>query len=321
MCSWVLLVAAGVATVLAGCSDMGTPPRRFALPELSATSLDFGTVALSDSALRAVTLSNTGTADLTGTAAVTCSEFQLQSGGGAFSIPPGGSLTVVLKFAPGGVGTFPCTLELGPNSPAVSIVGAGALQAVGAAGLAAPDSLDFGSLQAGDSATRSFRVFSVGTAPLLVNVVSTCDEFIVLSGGGPTTLASATSINVTVQFSPRSSGAHPCAVLVGPGITDVAVTGFATTISFANDVQPIFQNWCINCHEFTKSYNSLMTWPSAYPAPNKIIVPFDPAHSVLYGKITNSGQFGRLMPQGGPLLPQHDRDVIRDWILEGARDN
>jgi hypothetical protein len=27
------------------------------------------------------------------------------------------------------------------------------------------------------------------------------------------------------------------------------------------------------------------------------------------------------MPEGGPILPPHDRDLIRDWILEGARNN
>jgi hypothetical protein len=60
--------------------------------------------------------------------------------------------------------------------------------------------------------------------------------------------------------------------------------------------------------------------PTIY-APGVRVIPFDLTNSVLYGKITNSGQFGQLMPQGGPLIPQVDRDIIRDWILEGARNN
>jgi len=317
-----LFFVVALATAIAGCSDLGTPPRRFASPELSATSLDFGTVALSDSALRTITLRNTGTADLTGTAAVTCSEYQLQTGGGAFSIPPGGSLTLALRFAPGGVGTFPCTLDLGPNAPDVSIVGVGALQALGAAGVAVPDSLDFGVLRAGDSAIRSFQIFSVGTAPLLLNVVSACGDFTIVSGDGPASLPPASSKTVTVQFAPQSGGTHPCGVSIGPGITDVGVKGFATTVSFVDDVQPILQGFCLGCHSFPiDSYEGLTQTNSAYPAPAKIVAPFDPAHSTLYGKISNSGQYGAPMPQGTTGLQQQYRDVIRNWILEGARNN
>jgi len=317
------ILVAWLATALSGCSDLGTQPKRLAAPQLSATSLDFGTVAVSDSAFRSFTLSNTGTANLTGSASLSCPEYELDSGGGPFTIPPGGSVTLVVQFKPGALGTFACTLDLGPNVPQVSVAGAGALQAPGAAGTTAPDSLDFGVLQAGQTSTRTFRIFSVGTAPLLVNVVSTCGAFTILSGGGPATLDPAGSLTVTVQFAPLAGGAQPCGISVGPGVPDVGVTGFATTVSFASDVQPILENWCLlGCHDhFTGSYAGLLQTPSAYPAPARIIVPFDPAHSTLYGKISNTGQYGQLMPQGGPMLPQADRDLIRDWILEGARNN
>jgi hypothetical protein len=321
-CSWVLLLVAGFATVLAGCSDLGTPPRRSASPQLSATSLDFGTVALSDSTLRSVTLSNTGTADLTGTAAVACSEYRLEAGGGSFSIPPGGSLTLVLRFTPSSVNTFPCSLDLGPNTPSVSIVGVGALQPVGAAGVSVPDSLDFGIIRVGDTVTRSFQIFSVGTAPLLLNVVSGCGDFMIISGGGPATLAPAASITVTVSFEPQSGGARPCGVSIGPGIAEVGVAGFATTVSFVNDVQPILEGFCLGCHTFPiQTYEGLTQTNSAYPPPARIVVPFDTVHSTLYGKLSNSGQYGAAMPQGTSGLPEPHLGVIRNWILEGARNN
>jgi len=320
--SRLFFLVASLAAVVAGCSDLGTPPRRLASPELSAAALDFGTVALSDSALRTVTLRNTGTADLTGTAAVACSEYQIQSGGGPYSIPPGGSLTLVLRFAPGGVGNFPCTLDLGPNSPRVSLAGAGAFQPVGAAGISVPDTLDFGVVKAGGSTIKTVQIYSVGTAPLLLNVVSTCSDFTIVAGGGPASLAPATSIMVTVQFTPQTGGAHPCAISLGPGVAEVGATGFATTVSFVNDVQPILQGWCLGCHAFPiDSYEGLTQSRSAYPAPARIVTPFDPAHSTLYGKITNSGQYGGPMPQGTLGLSPPYPAVIRDWILEGARNN
>ena len=30
---------------------------------------------------------------------------------------------------------------------------------------------------------------------------------------------------------------------------------------------------------------------------------------------------GQLMPEGGPLIPLSERNLIRDWILQGAQDN
>lgn len=96
-----------------------------------------------------------------------------------------------------------------------------------------------------------------------------------------------------------------------------------TTVSFAGDVRPIFAFHCDACHSFSDpatGYAQMTVQPIPYP-PGVRIKPFDLVNSVLYGKITNSGQYGQLMPQGGPLIPLEDRNTIRDWILEGARDN
>ena len=320
-----LLVTALLASV-AGCSDLGIPLRPRAQPEVSSTTLDFGTLALSDSAHRTVTLTNAGTAALAGIVAVSCPEYSLVSGGGPFNLPPGGSRTITLKFQPSAAGTFPCVLDLGPNAPRISIQGVGALQAPGARCIAVPDSLDLGLLKAGQSNLASFTLYSVGTAPLFLNVVSGCSEFSVLEGSGPANVPPGGSVTVTVQFTPQSGGRRSCFIGSGPACPEVPVTGFATSVSFADEIQPIFQGWCEGCHIFgdigdpTFGYSILTTARSNYP-PGVMVVPFDLTNSVLYGKVTNSGQYGPLMPQGGPLLPQSDRDKIKTWILEGARDN
>jgi hypothetical protein len=321
-----LIGTACVAALCAGCSDLGKPLLPRPEPVLSASSLDFGTVTLSDSATRAVTIGNTGTAPLVGAVTLNCEAHYVVSGGGPFSIPPGSSATVVLGFRPGDAVSYSCALDLGSSLPRVSLSGTGALQAPGALCVLVPDSLDFGTVPVGESATRSFQVFSVGTAPLLVDIVSGCGDYEVVSGGGPASLAPGGSVTVMVRLAPQAGLRRACAIAVGPGCPEAHVSGFATTISFANDVQPIFRAWCQGCHTFgdigdpQSGYAILTVGRSAYP-PGVMVVPYDLVSSVLYGKITNSGQYGALMPQGGPLLPLANRETIRSWILEGARDN
>jgi len=319
------LAAVIVAAALAcsGCSDLGRPLRPIPEPLLSTQSLDFGAVAAADSTFREVTVSNRGTGALLGNAQVSCPEYAIVSGGGPFSIPPGGSLTLRLRFHPAAEGTFPCDLDLGFPAGRVALSGSGALQTPGARWIVVPDSLDFGVLAAGQTATRTFQLFSVGTAPLNVNVSGSCGAFQILSGDGAAAIPPGGSVTVSVQFAPTTGRGQSCSVSLGPGIPDVPISGFATTVSFANDVQPILQN-CDGCHAFSdpgSGYRILTQDPIFTYPPGVRVIPFDLTNSVLYGKITNSGQYGQLMPQGGPLLPQVDRDTIRDWILEGARNN
>jgi len=327
-----LALAAVAAATLAGCSDMGTPLKLQAQAELSPTSIDFGTVAVSGSATRSVTVGNSGTADLTGNATlVACTEYQLVSGGGPFTIGPGQQLKVVLRFKPSTVGPFPCTLDLGPNCGQVTLAGMGALQNPGAHATVTPGTLDFGFLPIGQPPSlRIFQIFSDGTAPLLVDVVPSCATYTVFSGGGPASLATGTSLTVTVGFTPLAGGTAACAIAIGPGIPDVSVTGDGTTVSYSGDLQTIFLNEsCLSCHGYADPnlsgilylYGSFVNRTSLSYSPALIVKPYDPVNSVLYGKVTNSGQFGPLMPQGGSLIPQAERDKIRTWILEGAHNN
>ena len=147
-----LVVIAGSMAII-GCSDMGNPIRPKAEALLSSAALDFGVVAVTGVSTRTLTVRNSGTATLSGNAAVSCNGYQLIEGGGAFSIAPGASRAFVVRFSPSVVGSFPCTLELGPNAPSVPITGAGAVQVPGALSFIAPDSLDFGTAMVGQVKT------------------------------------------------------------------------------------------------------------------------------------------------------------------------
>jgi len=318
-----------LSIAVAGCSDLGVKVRLQAHGEVSSASLDFGTLALTEFTSRTVTARNTGNASLAGDATCSCPEFQLTSGAGPFTLAPGASHDVVVRFQPSGVSNFACSLDFGPAIPRVFLAGKGAAQPPGAAWLVVPPTLDFGVVAAGQSYFRNFKISSTGTAPLAVNVVAGCSDYLPVAGGGSAVIAPGTFITVSVLFNPLTGGPFPCDIAVGPGIPSVSVTGFATTVSLANDIQPIFDSSCISCHppnngmDLTRgvSYGNLVNVTSFGYAPAKRIVPFDPASSVLYGKIANTGRFGQRMPQGPFPLPQAQIDKVRTWILEGARNN
>lgn len=306
---------------LVGCSDLGRPLKLLPRLELSAAALDFGTVVVNGSATRSVVVGNSGEADLHGFAAVSCPGYSIDSGGGAFTVPPAGQHTIVVRYQPGTVGSSPCELSLGSGLPPVPLSGTGALQAPGAACRVSSASLDLGTIAVGGSKLALFKVYSVGTAPVILDVVSGCAEFSVVGGGGARTLAPGDSLAVTLSFAPAAGGHFVCSVATGPGCPEVAVSGDATSVSFATQILPIFnQQFCNSCHVFQSTSDVVNVPAPGYGAAVRV-KPFDTVGSVLFGKITNSGQYGGSMPQGAPLMPVGQRNLIRTWILEGARNN
>lgn len=103
-----------------------------------------------------------------------------------------------------------------------------------------------------------------------------------------------------------------------PAATDTqpAIAG----ISFANEILPILQNRCFNCHggEQTKeglnlgSYATLMAGSDNGP----VIVPGDAANSLLAQQLLNGK-----MPKRGPKLTPDQIQMIIDWINAGALNN
>ena len=52
------------------------------------------------------------------------------------------------------------------------------------------------------------------------------------------------------------------------------------------------------------------------------VVPGDPCASILVQKVSSEPPFGARMPSSGPpYWSPKDRDLLSDWIAEGARDN
>lgn len=106
--------------------------------------------------------------------------------------------------------------------------------------------------------------------------------------------------------------------------------GHAHTVSFATDIQPIFDANCLGCHgagasagldlRAATSYTLLVNAASTSYTGARV-VPGDPHVSVLYQKLEGDPATGARMPFGGEALPPAQRLLIHDWIEQGAHNN
>jgi len=113
--------------------------------------------------------------------------------------------------------------------------------------------------------------------------------------------------------------------LVGqPGAAQAA----STQMSFKEDVLPIFKGRCVDCHRpggegyehsdlDLTSYQGLMKGTKYGP----MIVPGKPELSSLMRMLDWKVAPAIRMPHGKKKLSICDRDAIRAWIRQGAKDN
>lgn len=108
-------------------------------------------------------------------------------------------------------------------------------------------------------------------------------------------------------------------------------------VSFASEVQPILTEHCASCHSeggfafnvgipmrLTEgdSWGDTVGQPSVKDPELTLVVPMDPANSLLYRKVSEDAPpVGSTMPLFGERLPPEELGLIRDWIEQGAMDN
>jgi hypothetical protein len=99
-------------------------------------------------------------------------------------------------------------------------------------------------------------------------------------------------------------------------------------MSFADDVMPIFVGHCFACHQpggqgDLKIGLDLSTYAGVMKGTKsgKMVIPGDPESSNLMWLLDWRGAPETHMPLGKKKLSTCDRDVLREWIREGAKDN
>ena len=120
----------------------------------------------------------------------------------------------------------------------------------------------------------------------------------------PTSLPAATNTSAPVAES------SPTAESIAAG----------ATVSFANDILPIIQSRCINCHggDRTEEDLSLKTHADILTGSKDgaVVSPGDAANSLLVELVTT-----QKMPKRGPKLTPAQVQLITDWVNQGALDN
>jgi hypothetical protein len=218
---------------------------------MSTQSLSFGNVAVNSSATLPVTLTSSGTAPLTISAA-TLSDTGFTDSGATFPVTlnPNQSVTLQVKFDPTAAGAVTGQLKIASTSSSgattlIQLTGTGtATTGTTSQLLFSSTTLSFGNVPVGSTASLSLTLTSSGTAPVTINSAA-------LQGTGfsdsaatfPLTLNPNQSVTLTVQFDPTAAGAAAGTLTVNSnsatgGATQVQLSGTGTTVQHSVDL-----NW------------------------------------------------------------------------------
>ena len=99
-------------------------------------------------------------------------------------------------------------------------------------------------------------------------------------------------------------------------------------VSFSEDVHPVLQMRCVACHQpgqdgFEKSGFDLTSYDGLMKGTKHgaMVVAGDPVTSNLMVLIEGKADKSLQMPHGRKKLSSCDRDLIRKWIRQGAKNN
>jgi mono/diheme cytochrome c family protein len=97
----------------------------------------------------------------------------------------------------------------------------------------------------------------------------------------------------------------------------------AAPVDFVTQIKPLIQAQCINCHHSGALFGNLnlesreLAFRGTAAGPP--IVPRDPEKSRLYTVLTLPESERKAMPPTGHRILQKDVELLKQWILEGAK--
>jgi photosystem II stability/assembly factor-like uncharacterized protein len=180
-------------------------------------SLDFGAVNAGQSSKQTITITNqaNSTATLVGSVGTLSAPFSVVSGGGAFNLAVGQSMTVTVQFSPTTAGSASATLSIAHNATNqsnptnVSLSGIGVGTKVSGISVT-PTDKDYGNVKVNKSKTASFKVKNTGKGDLFIlySQIKGPDGslFTITSGRGSKHLNPGKSLTIKVAFKPASTG-------------------------------------------------------------------------------------------------------------------
>jgi len=191
---------------------------------VSATSENFGTLAVGSTTNQTLTVQNTGGGTLTGSASV-AAPFNIVSGG-SYGLAAGQSQPVVVAYSPTAAGTNTQTLTFsGGAGASVALTGV-AVSSSSPTNSATPASLNFGTVIAGKTTNQTLTVRNTGGGTLSGSA-SVAAPFSIVSGGSYS-LTAGQSQPIVVAYSPTAAGTNTLTVtFTGANGAAATVTGVA----------------------------------------------------------------------------------------------
>jgi hypothetical protein len=197
---------------------------------LSSTSVQFGTVGLGSTSNLNVTISNTGTADLTiSVVSLIGAEFSVSGITTPKTFTAGQSAPVTLTFKPIVGGAAAATLTITSNdavnpTTSVALTGTGSNAAFGQL-QANPASVSFGSVSRGSNATQQVTVSNTGTDAVHISGIAVTGAGFSANGiATPFTLNAAATAILNVAFAPTAGGSASGSVTVTSDATNSPLT-------------------------------------------------------------------------------------------------
>ena len=155
---------------------------------------------------------------------------------------------------------------------------------------------------------------------LIAGLLSACGAPATSTPESAPTETSVPATEAPTEVPPSTDTAAPTEP---PAATEAPVTQPAAagaTVSFANDIMPIIESRCINCHGGNRTeeglnlttHANIMTGSDNGP----VVMPGDAANSLLVEMVAT-----QKMPKRGPKLTPPQVQLISDWVSQGALDN
>ena len=172
------------------------------------TSVNFGSVPVGTSGLQSVTLTNSGTANVTISAAsASGTGFSITGLATPLTLTPGQNTSFTAKFSPAATGSASGSVSITSNAPgspmSIALSGTG----VQAQLTASPASVAFGSVAVGSSAAQTITLTNGGTASVTITAATASGSGFSLSGLSlPLTIPAGQNATFTAQFAPVSAG-------------------------------------------------------------------------------------------------------------------
>ena len=93
-------------------------------------------------------------------------------------------------------------------------------------------------------------------------------------------------------------------------------------VDFIRQIKPLLEAACIDCHGEKRSYGGLQLHTRKHlfegAFKGRVLAPGKPDQSLLYTLTLLPTGVARAMPPGGPALTAAEKQLLRQWILEGA---